>query len=52
MRKVADAVVVLSDGKAVYFGPPAEMDKSDDPLIKDFLEMDRVVKPFAGPVEA
>jgi phospholipid/cholesterol/gamma-HCH transport system ATP-binding protein len=47
MRKVADSVVVLSGGKAVYFGPPADLDKSDDPLIKDFLEMDRVVKPFA-----
>ncbi len=47
MRKVADSVVVLSGGKAVYFGPPADLDKSDDLLIKDFLEMDRVVKPFA-----
>ncbi len=47
MRKVADTVVVLSDGKAVYFGPVADMSKSDEPLIKEFLEMDRVVKPFA-----
>lgn len=49
MRKVADKVVVLSEGKVVYFGPPAEMDRSPDPLIKEFLEMDRVVKPFAQP---
>jgi len=47
MRKVADTVVVLSEGKAIYFGPPAEMSKSSEPLIQDFLEMDRVVKPFA-----
>lgn len=47
MRKVADSVMVLSEGKAVYFGPPADLSKSDEALIKDFLEMDRVVKPFA-----
>jgi phospholipid/cholesterol/gamma-HCH transport system ATP-binding protein len=46
MRKVADAVVVLSDGKAVYFGPPDEMHNSKEPLIQEFLENDRVVKPF------
>jgi phospholipid/cholesterol/gamma-HCH transport system ATP-binding protein len=47
MRKVADSVVVLSEGKAVYFGPPADLAKSQEPLIKEFLEMDRVEKPFA-----
>jgi phospholipid/cholesterol/gamma-HCH transport system ATP-binding protein len=47
MRKVADSVVVLSEGKAVYFGPPADLAKSEEPLIKEFLEMDRVEKPFA-----
>jgi phospholipid/cholesterol/gamma-HCH transport system ATP-binding protein len=56
MRKVADTVVVLNDGKAIYFGPTTEIEKSDEPLIKEFLEMDRVVKPFArkkpGPVPA
>lgn len=47
MRKVADAVVVLSDGKAIYFGPPGEMGNSKELLIQEFLENDRVVKPFA-----
>ena len=48
MRKVADTVVVLSEGKAVYFGPTEELKFSDEQLIRDFLEMDRVVKPFAS----
>jgi phospholipid/cholesterol/gamma-HCH transport system ATP-binding protein len=47
MRKVADSVVVLSEGKAIYFGPVSEMSQSHEQLIKDFIEMDRVVKPAA-----
>jgi phospholipid/cholesterol/gamma-HCH transport system ATP-binding protein len=47
MRKVADSVVVFSEGKAVYFGPPGDLEKSDEPIIQEFLEMDRVLKPFA-----
>jgi phospholipid/cholesterol/gamma-HCH transport system ATP-binding protein len=44
MYRVADRVVVLADGKVIFFAPPAELAKSDDPLIKEFLEMDRVVR--------
>jgi phospholipid/cholesterol/gamma-HCH transport system ATP-binding protein len=46
MRKVADSVMVLSEGKAIYFGPCDGLEKSTEPLIQEFLEMDRVVKPF------
>jgi len=42
MRKVADRVVVLYEGRAVYFGPVNELDKSDHPHIREFLAMDRV----------
>jgi phospholipid/cholesterol/gamma-HCH transport system ATP-binding protein len=42
MRKVADQVVFLADGHAIYFGPVNDMDKSDHPLIHEFLAMDRV----------
>lgn len=48
MRKVADSVVVLSEGKAVYFGPVKDMASSHEELIQEFLEMDRVEKPFSG----
>lgn len=42
MRKVADRVVVLFEGRAIYFGPVNELDKSDHPHIREFLAMDRV----------
>jgi phospholipid/cholesterol/gamma-HCH transport system ATP-binding protein len=42
MRKVADRVVVLYEGRAIYFGPVSDLDKSDHPHIREFLAMDRV----------
>src|SRR5579884_1265999 len=42
MRKVADTVVVLFEGKAIYFGPVDGLEKSDHPHIREFLAMDRV----------
>ncbi len=42
MRKVADVVVVLFEGEAIYFGPVADLEKSTHPHIRSFLAMDRV----------
>jgi len=42
MRKVADRVVFLFEGKVIYFGPTSEIDKSEHPHIKEFLAMDKV----------
>jgi phospholipid/cholesterol/gamma-HCH transport system ATP-binding protein len=42
MRKVADTVVVLHEGHAIYFGPVADLEKSEHPHIQEFLAMDRV----------
>jgi|SRR5665213_1361488 len=42
MRKVADNVVVLQGGQAIYFGPVWELEKSTHPHIQEFLAMDRV----------
>ena len=42
MRKVADKVVFLFEGTVIFFGPVAELDKSDHPHIQEFLAMDRV----------
>jgi len=42
MRKVADKVVVLFGGQAIYFGPVSELDQSEHPHIQEFLAMDRV----------
>jgi phospholipid/cholesterol/gamma-HCH transport system ATP-binding protein len=42
MRKVADSVVFLYEGKAIYFGPVEDLDRSEHPHIREFLAMDRV----------
>jgi phospholipid/cholesterol/gamma-HCH transport system ATP-binding protein len=42
MRKVADTVVVLYKGEAIYFGPVKDLEKSQHPHIQTFLKMDRV----------
>ena len=44
MYKVADRVVFLYDGGVIYFGPVEDMEKSDHPHIREFLELDRVVR--------
>ena len=43
MRRVADNVVVLFEGRAIYFGPVAELEKSEHPHIREFLAMDALV---------
>ena len=42
MRKVADSVVFLYKGEAIYFGPVSELEKSENPHVKQFLAMDLV----------
>jgi phospholipid/cholesterol/gamma-HCH transport system ATP-binding protein len=42
MRRVADSVVFLYEGRAIYFGPVEDLDRSDNPHIQEFLAMDRV----------
>jgi phospholipid/cholesterol/gamma-HCH transport system ATP-binding protein len=42
MRKVADQVMFLYEGHAIYFGRVDDLEKADDPHIHEFLAMDRV----------
>jgi phospholipid/cholesterol/gamma-HCH transport system ATP-binding protein len=44
MYKVADRVVFLFDGGVIFFGPTADLEKSNHPHIQEFLDMDRVVR--------
>ncbi|HUI57122.1 MAG TPA: ATP-binding cassette domain-containing protein [Bryobacteraceae bacterium] len=44
MYKVADRVVFLYDGSVIFFGAVEELEKSDHPHIREFLEMDRVAR--------
>ncbi len=40
--KVADKVVFLFEGQIIFFGPTADLEKSEHPHIREFLAMDRV----------
>jgi phospholipid/cholesterol/gamma-HCH transport system ATP-binding protein len=44
-RKLADRVVFLHQGQARFFGTVDEMDRSDDPVLKEFLDLDALVLP-------
>jgi phospholipid/cholesterol/gamma-HCH transport system ATP-binding protein len=44
-RKLADRVVFLHQGVARFFGTMEEMDRSDDPVLKEFLSLDELVLP-------
>lgn len=44
-KKLADRVVFLSAGKAVFFGTVEEMEKSDEPIVQEFLALDELVMP-------
>jgi phospholipid/cholesterol/gamma-HCH transport system ATP-binding protein len=35
-------VVVLFEGHVIFFGPTGDLEKSNHPHIREFLEMDRV----------
>jgi phospholipid/cholesterol/gamma-HCH transport system ATP-binding protein len=42
MRKVADTVMFLYQGEAIYFGPLNELEACEHPHVKYFLAMDRL----------
>jgi phospholipid/cholesterol/gamma-HCH transport system ATP-binding protein len=44
-RKLADRVVFLHQGEARFFGTVAEMDKSEDGVLREFLTLDELVLP-------
>jgi phospholipid/cholesterol/gamma-HCH transport system ATP-binding protein len=44
LNRVADKVVFLNKGRVAFFGPPAELYRSPDPLIHEFLELDKVIR--------
>ena len=44
-RKLADRVVFLHQGEARFFGTMEEMDRSEDPVLREFLSLDELVLP-------
>jgi phospholipid/cholesterol/gamma-HCH transport system ATP-binding protein len=41
-KKLAERVVFLHEGKAIFFGTSAEMEKSGEPIVQEFLELDEL----------
>src|SRR5271169_5599104 len=41
-KKLADRVVFLYEGRAIFFGPYKDMEKSNEPIIREFLELDEL----------
>ena len=44
-KKLADRVVFLNAGKAIFFGTMEEMERSKDPILQEFLAMDELTIP-------
>ena len=41
-QKLADRVVFLHEARCIFFGKPEEMEQSQDPVIRQFLELDEL----------
>jgi ABC-type transporter Mla maintaining outer membrane lipid asymmetry ATPase subunit MlaF len=41
-KKLADRVVFLHEGRVIFFGPKKELEKSDEPIVQEFLELDEL----------
>jgi phospholipid/cholesterol/gamma-HCH transport system ATP-binding protein len=41
-KKLADRVVFLHEGRAIFFGPYKEMEKSKEPIVQEFLQLDEL----------
>ena len=41
-KKLADRVVFLHESRVLFFGTYADMEKSDQPIVQEFLELDKL----------
>ena len=41
-KKLADRVVFLHEARVIFFGPAKEMEKSNEPIVQEFLELDEL----------
>jgi phospholipid/cholesterol/gamma-HCH transport system ATP-binding protein len=41
-QKLADRIMFLHEGRVVFFGTPAEMRASQEPIVRDFLRLDEM----------
>src|SRR3954453_20996102 len=48
-KKLADRIVFLHEAKVRFFGTRQEMERSKDPIVKEFLKLDELVLPGKEP---
>jgi len=48
-QKLADRVMFLHEGKAIYFGPLSGWEQSDHPVLQEFLKLDQLNLPPEEP---
>jgi phospholipid/cholesterol/gamma-HCH transport system ATP-binding protein len=41
VEELADHVVFLERGRVIFYGPPSEMETSREPVVREFVELDR-----------
>ena len=41
-RKLGDRVLFLHEARAIFFGAPADMEQSQEPIVQQFLELDEL----------
>jgi len=41
-KKLADRIVFLHEARVIFFGPYKEMEKSNEPIVQEFLELDEL----------
>lgn len=41
-KKLADRIVFLHEARVLFFGTSAEMERSEEPIVKEFLELDEL----------
>src|SRR5499427_6350759 len=44
-KKLADRIVFLHEARAIFFGAYPEMEQSQDEVVRQFLELDRLIMP-------
>jgi phospholipid/cholesterol/gamma-HCH transport system ATP-binding protein len=50
-KKLADRVMFLHEGRAIFFGPHTAMARCPEPIVQQFLTLDELILPGQEPRE-